>query len=936
MGEIPAAPALVVNVLGPVSAMSMGRPVPLNGRRQLGVLAVLVAARPEPATARRLLDDVWADAPGTAVSAVEYQVSRLRSLLDPDRSGGVLMHGSTGYRLRLEGPAVDADRFAELARRGRQRLRAGDPAAAVAELDAALGLVRGRPYDGADELAVLAPEIARLNELVVGAREDRLRGWQLLGRHAEVIDGAQRLTAEHPWREAGWGLLATSLAAEGRQADALRAIATVRRILADELGLDPGPELVEVERAVLAHEVRPAVRDRLSPSTLPAVATTLMGRDALIGQVNRLLDENRLVTLTGPGGVGKTRVAVSVAMAWSEPTFYVELAPYDDPTLLVPLIAERAGLIGVQDVPGLVHALSERDLLLVLDNGEHLVEELAGLASPLLRAPGLRLLLTSREPLDMPGETIVDVPPLSSAAAVDLFTARAVAQPGWDVDADPQVIRRICEELDRLPLALELAAARLRVLSVTELAEGLDQRFEVLTDGHRGAPRHQQGLTRTVAWSVDAAPAGEQQLLGVLSVFPGSFEFADVSAITALLGDGQPRSRAALLSRLAGLVRRSLVTAEPGTSPRRYRLLITIRAFARGRLSDDEWSALQRSYLRHVRTVTRSLSRLVEGAAASEALSTLRRTEPDHLAALGIARDLEDGEALLELVGALGWAWYRGATLAGIRWARLALGSTDHPEGASTAPVSERGPAWFTLGRLLYLSGDAGAARDALAQAVRCAVEGRVPELEAQAAVWLAHLTPFAESPAAGVRAARQALTDAIDSAAYPYVIAEATMVLGLALRAAGEVSAAREALGRAVELAEAAGHCWAGVSSSWALMKLDRDAGRLDSALAAATAMTEPLAQDGDVSSWLVLMHTTAAVLAQAGMTREAVDLATDLRRRMRETGFDPERMDPIDGPAEAALIRAAVAASDPRASSSPNPSVVQLLRRLQLESSG
>jgi predicted ATPase/DNA-binding SARP family transcriptional activator len=927
---------LQVNVLGLVSASFDGRALPLGGPRQQAVLAALVVARPEVLSTERLIIELWGEDPDISPNGVQYHISRLRSVLEPHRAAGaapqVLLRSGPGYRLRLDPSSVDADVFSELCIRGQQQLSAGDAEGAALALEQALGLWQGRPYSGIGDFPFLLPEISRLTELALAAAEDRLRAWSALHRTGEVIAAARVHTAEHPWREAGWALLASALAAEGRQADALAALRTVRRILADELGLDPGAELVAVEKAVLAQEVRPttrAVATRPSgPPALPVPVTELVGREALRSFAVQELKVSRLLTLTGPGGVGKTRLALEVAREHADRVALVELAAYDPGHDLVPALAGSLGAAAVRDLGGLVGWLGDRQVLLVLDNAEHLVEEVAELVRGLQAAPGVRILLTSREVLDVPGEVVLEVPPLDEDSAVALFLARAVAaQPGRDdVRNDEEQVRRICRELDRLPLALELAAARLRLLSLGELADGLERRFELLGDGHRGAPRHQQGLLSMVSWSVSAASEGERELLGQLSVFPDTFDLDAVQAVVRSDSDGDTwPGRAAVLSRLAGLVRRSLVAAVPDTAPRRYRLLITIREYARDQLTPERLQRLRHAHLQQVRARTRSLSRRLYGAGAPAALDALQREAADHRSAIAAAMDLGASDALLELVADLGWFWYRRAFLSdGIRWLRAAL---EH--GAAAAPT-EQGPAWLALGRLLYLSGDAVGARVAFDRAKQAAAVAQLTALEARATVWRAHVLTFLDGPEAGM--AQAMAGEALAARTETAVLAEATMVLGMAQRLAGHDQLARTTLRRAVDVATGAGYTWAAVSSAWALMKASRDAGDVDHALAAAADMVEPLAREGDVSSWLVLLHTTAAVLAEAGLTAEAAELHAVLQRRAADTGFDPEQMDPVDGPKEAAAIRSAVgsvSAQGPLQRPPPRP-IVELLARL------
>jgi predicted ATPase len=683
-----------------------------------------------------------------------------------------------------------------------------------------------------------------------------------------VVGRAQEHTARHPLRERGWELLALALYRSGRQSDALAALRTVRGVLAEELGLDPGPGLVAVEETVRSQAAVPSSAPPPPPgppTRLPTPLTDLIGRERLVDSVGAALRTTRLLTLTGPGGVGKTRLAVEVARRRQDVDgpWFVELAALSDPALLAATVADVLGLPGIPDADRLAAVLGARSGLLVLDNAEHLVDAVAALVATVLpRCPALTVLVTSREVLDVDGETTVDVPPLDPAGdAVELFTRRAhAAAPDWHPGpGDLDVVRRIAAELDGLPLALELAAARVRVLSVGQLAAGLADRFTLLR-GRRGAPAHQRGLEDTVEWSYRSLDAREAELFRRLGVFPDGFDLQGAAAVA-----GVPGPDSAVVELVGSLVRRSLVTTVPGPGPRRYRLLETLRSFATAHSEDDELAETRSRHRRHVLQWCTAAARRARGPEAPRALDELRRGRPDQRTALASAAAAGDGEYLLELCGAM----------AG-------------------------------LGSLSYLAADLATAREVMPQAVRLATASGDPALAAHVAAWTAHLVSFGGEPAEVVARAEQAVA-AARACGERWIEAEALMILGMARRSTG-VGGALPVLREAVAAAEEAGHAWGAISTTWALMKAAIDTGDLAEALAAGAHMRDPLDAEGDVTSWLVLLHTTACALALAGRGREAALLAGAAGAHGDRVGFDPARMDPVDGPREAAAITAAL----------------------------
>ena len=562
------------------------------------MLALLALDAGRVVPAGRLVDELWLGRPplGAAKTLRSY-VSRLRSALAPEVP--VVARGG-GYALGADAGQVDMARFERLVAEGRAVLGGGEAAAAGNRFREALALWRGPAFAGVAEVEPLAREGARLEELRLAAVEGRLEADLAVGSHAEAAGELEGLVGEYPLRERLWRLLMLALYRSGRQADALAAYQRARSVLAGELGLEPGQELRELEREVLRQEVPPPA-PYWQRHNLPAKLSSFLGREQELAMLGKLLGEARLVTLTGAGGAGKTRLAVEFAAGvverFADGVWLAELAGISDPGLVAGQVMEVLGVRQAGDVPvieALRFRLRSADLLLVLDNCEHALDACAQLAGVLLRsAPGLRVLATSREPLGVPGEAVCLVPPLALPAehaddavvagtpAVRLFLDRGSAARGGAVEMAPvAVIGRICRELDGLPLAIELAAARTGTLSAEDVETHLADKFRFLAYRRPAAePRH-QALKAAIDWSYELLPAAEQDVFRQLSVFAGDFGLDQAAQVCC---GGDEATAFDLVDRLAS---KSLAVAETVRGQTRYRLLETIRQYAAGRLAE--------------------------------------------------------------------------------------------------------------------------------------------------------------------------------------------------------------------------------------------------------------------------------------------------------------------------------------------------------------
>ncbi|WP_435813872.1 BTAD domain-containing putative transcriptional regulator [Streptomyces tauricus] len=596
-----------------------GLPVAVRAGRQRALLASLLIDANRVVPTGTLITRLWDDPPDGARNALQNYVLRLRRTLNtPDGTdtgtSGVPLHSRAGgYRLDVPGEALDLHRFDALLARARTAMSAGTPQRASVMLGEALALWRGEPL-----LDVPSPTLQL--EVVPALNERRLGAWELLtdadlrlGRHTDVLPRLQELTAVHPLQERFWAQRMLALYRSGRQGEALDCYSRISTLLLEELGADPGADLWQLHQQILTADscLHPpaASREPRAEGNLPAETTSFIGRETLLRTTRRLLDTTRLVTLTGPGGVGKTRLALRAALdaspAFPHGAWLADLAPLTEPQLLGRAVAEALGVHDHSQGFGtqvLIEHLRDRRPLLVLDNCEHVAEAAGHLLAVLLRAaPGLHVLATSRQGLRVAGEYLLPVPPLAvprdrdvpaslvRSEAVRLLADRATAcAPGFRITGrNQETVGRLCRRLEGIPLAIELAAVRLGTLSAEEILGRLDDRFRLLSDtgagaGTRPGARQQHTLRGVVDWSYDLCDERERRLWAAVSVFAGGFGIEEAEAVCP----GEGIKGEDIVDVLAALVHKSVLTVDTAGFRARFRMLETLRQYGRDRLRE--------------------------------------------------------------------------------------------------------------------------------------------------------------------------------------------------------------------------------------------------------------------------------------------------------------------------------------------------------------
>ena len=889
---------LSIAVLGPVEVRRDGALLPLPSGKTTEVLVRLAIDAGAPVRADRLIDDLWADgAARTGRNTLQSKVSQLRRALGVP---GVITSGTGGYILDVEPDRVDALRVVTLATTARDLRHGGDLAGAAELSEEALTLFRGDVLVDAGDGPWLQPHRVRLEEVRLGLIEDHFAARVELGAGGDVIGPLEALVQLHPLREGLWHALITALYRNGRQADALAAYARVRDILVEELGIDPGRELQALEASVLQQipwSTAASARHQQPVGNLPRLTSPLIGRTPDLEVLGAQIERSALVTLTGPAGVGKTRLAIEVARQAAAPDggWLIRLDAADGTTNLAQAVAETMHLPGERM---LLERLAGTECLLVLDNCEHVVGPAADLASLLLNAaPRLTVLATSQLPLGLDGESVYPVEPLPITESVKLFTYRAAQiRKQFVLDEDTAVVvEQLCQALDGLPLAIELAAARVKSLSVQEISRRLDDRFGLLRDPTSRSPERRRALAAAIAWSYELLFPDDQRGLWALSCFAGGAPLPAVESVLAALGVPQP-SAVDVISRLADRSLVTLTVTAGGSS--RYRLLDSIRAFAADRLRDS--GSADDAHAAHAHWFAR---------AARDAAATIRGpAQPRWLAFVHDERSNIDSalawcarhDPLLgvRIANGFGWAWVvLGDGIAGAYRVRSALEAAERHVG-----TRDRVTSLLLAGWLEASAGNVARAEDDLDRALAEAIALSDEQLRSDAQRHLAFLRLQQARPHDAAELARQS-ADVSQQRGLAWERA-ASLLLGAAgSMMLGEIVSAAAAADEAVRLLTPIGDSWG---------------------LVHAEAMLGAIAQAGhrfdDASHYL---ENAAAASERLGFLGQAAYHLARLGRVQHQAGQLPAASETLTR-----AIQAAIRGSDPRMAATARINLARVLR--------
>lgn len=897
-------------ILGPIEIEVDGSSVDLGGPVPRRLLTALASTGGVPVSNFVLAELVWDAEPGEeTVNAIRVVVHRLRTALGA-RGRGCLESAPGGYRLAVAAESTDHGEFVRLIEQGRKALGDGDAAGGAALLESALALWRGTPWTELGESVHVAGIRARLNELRAVAVEELQAARLATGDTARAIAELSEAVIELPFRERRWELLALGLYRTGRQAQALAELRRVRGMLIDELGVEPGPALQDLEQRMLAHDPdllppQPLPRPESAPVAVEARPVISPPRTRFVGRrqesilLHDMVSESRLTTIVGPGGVGKTRLAIEYAAGKAD-AWLVRLADTREPAAIAPGIAAAVGLtqIATDSPAAIARALGDRPGLLVLDNCEHLLDDLTETVLILLAGcPQLRILATSRQPTGIEGEQLLVLSPLDvddeRGAAVELFLDRTRAhRVGWQPGpADLTAARAVCAALDGLPLAIELAAARTRSIGLADLAERLRERLDVLGRTPHGSISPHASLDAAIGWSIDQLPATDREFLLRLWPFEGGFDWQAAQSVRDPSADG------ATFAGLAALVDRSVLTADVITGHARYRLLETIRRYCRQLDTDPESSlAAHAAWVRHY--ITEQVS-LMAGPRLPEAVRSLTGELPNLRA--GIAHDLEHAPLqALRSTGALAYLWVSaGVVPEGARLLHAAL--TACPD----APDVDRARACVALSLTSAHTGSPQRALD-YAEAALALLDDTDPahdvlllEAHLRRCNALADLGRTAE-----LREAATAFADACARRdAPPYLRAAALWGIGVVAFQDGHHARAVATLTRAHEISARSGFTsGAGITDlllAWCLLAAEDDGpATVRDALNLLVRAVNSFEQQPNFSDELAAVLAGAYGLARIGVTDTANRLYAAVAAHAERLGTDPFRYLGFAGP--------------------------------------
>jgi predicted ATPase/DNA-binding SARP family transcriptional activator len=781
-------------ILGPLEVDEGGRPIPIVGGRQRALLANLLIHANEPVSADALIDELWGEgAPANPRKGLQVQVSRLRKALG--EGSARLVTRPNGYLLHVEPGELDLDRCERLAHHGREALASQDLGRAAEQLREALALWRGPPLAEFAFDSFAQGEISRLEELRLTLLEDRIDADLACGAHATLVGELEALVAEHPLRERLRRQLVLALYRSGRQAEALEAYRDTRAVLDEELGLEPTPALRELEHSILTHD--PGLRAPAAPdpwvSRLPPPQTDTIGRHEDRRTVAELLHSgtHRLVTLTGPGGVGKTRLALDVARQlepqYPDGAWLVLLAATAQGEHVPSAIAQALDVTPVRGESAMAAAqrfLAPKRGILVLDNFEHLLAAAPVVSDLLAGCPGLRVLASSREALQLQEEQRYAVSPLqvpqdgapetvSHAAAGALFVERAHGRDrAFELtEVNAHAIASVCRRLDGLPLALELAAARMAVLGPEELDARLAVALDALGSGPRDAPARQRTLRATLEWSHRLLSAPEADAFARFAVFAGGATVETAEEVTGADVDA-----------LEALVEKNLLLRDSG----RLVMLETVRTYAQELLErDDRRSEVRLHHCRYFVTFAETAIPHLRTHAEAEWMQRLDAETDNFRAALSWALDEGRPGLAVRLAGWLGRYWeFRGASVEGGRWLRTAIEAADDDVPlkdlarafrAEVVMLEDQG-SWYDAGGSLATS------RSIASEAVALSRRARDPAGLADA---LLHLSGFALDKAERMRPLAEEALEQAREAGDEVLIADALSRRALSFRIA-------------------------------------------------------------------------------------------------------------------------------------------------------
>lgn len=843
---------LDIALLGPLVVCRDGVPVRVPRGRASEVLLRLALEPGSLVSADRLVEDLWGEAGAeTRPNTLQAKVTMLRRAIGPS----ALDSRDGGYALMVEPTQVDA--FTALRQTtSAVRLREAGDAHRAAEVSAgALDLFRGEVLQTAGDAEWTTVHRSRLEEARLTLLEVHFWAKLRLGEFGAAIGELEAAVGAHPFRESLWELLITALYQAGRQADALAAYQRVRHGLADELGIDPGPELRRLERQVLAQEL-PIHRGSDSAGTsgnLPALAVELVGREADLAAVAELVEAHRLVEVVGLGGVGKTALALAAGRLLLDSDVLsldaIWLARLESAVTAEDVVDALVAAVDVPAGAALMERLASGSALVILDNCEHLVDALAQLVERLLNAgPGLRLLCTSQVALGVAGEHVVELAPLGIDDAATLFSARAVERSAAG-QTDPESVRELCRELEGLPLAIELAAARTRTLSVEDISRRLDDRLSLLTDPTSRQPDRRRSLRSTIRWSYELLFPDDQRGLWALATFAGGATLPAAGWVLAAL-DVPTGAALDVIDRLAS---RSFVIVEDVLGETRYRLLDSIRAFASEAMAEANYSA--RGHAAHAQWYAAAAATSTSGVRNADQAGHLdfARVERANIDAALAWSGGHDPSLALDIATGFGWAW---VVLGDSRGASRLLSALD--AATASAPVSQRVSALLLAGWIEASSGDLEPAMAHVRMARDLAEATGDTELRARSCYYLAYVVShhgdWAHALELTERSAR--LFDALDR---PWDQAANALFAARAAISAGDLERSDRAVARAQACLRSTSDPWLRVRGDAVLGELARVHGRFDDAVVY-------LATAAETSRRLGFRQTEAYQLASLG----------------------------------------------------------------------